>query len=66
MYQKPPDAVVLVMQAVLLLFGFPKKKQTWDEAKTLMGDTNFLNMCKNFDKDSLDNKTLAPLQVLTD
>merc|ERR1712166_627749 len=62
-YKTPPDAVVLVLNAVLLLFGYPKKKQNWDEAKTLMSDTNFLSMCKNYDKEALDDKLLKPLQV---
>jgi len=62
-YKTPPDAVVMVMSSVLVLFGHPKSKQNWDEAKALLGDTQFLKNCVKYDKDNIDAKTskmLAP------
>lgn len=57
-YTKPPDAVELVMNAVCLLF---KKKQSWDEGKRLLGDMNFLESCKTYDKDKIPKKTQREL-----
>jgi len=62
-YKTPPDAVVKVLNAVLLLFGYPKKKQNWDEAKGLMTDPNFLNRCKTYDKDNIGESTIGALKV---
>ena len=62
-YKTPPDAVVKVLNAVLLLFGYPKKKQNWDEAKVLMTDSNFLNRCKTYDKDNIGEAMINSLKV---
>jgi dynein heavy chain, axonemal len=53
-FAKPPELVSTVLCAVCLLF---KKKETWDEAKKLMGDSKFLDNLKEYDKDALTNDT---------
>ena len=64
-YKTPPEAVVKVMNAVLLLFGKPKKEQNWDEAKLLMGDMQFLENAKKYDKDNISSGILKSLKVFT-
>jgi dynein heavy chain, axonemal len=51
-FAKPPELVATVLCAVCLLF---RKKETWDEAKKLMGDSKFLENLKEYDKDALSN-----------
>lgn len=60
-FTKPPPLVEAVLLAVCLLLG---KKETWDEAKELMNDSNFLSMLKDYDKDGLavNTKLIAKLQ----
>merc|ERR1719163_2132240 len=53
-FAKPPALVETVLSAVCLLMG---KKETWDEAKKLMNDNNFLNNLKTYDKDALADNT---------
>ncbi|CAK4669134.1 unnamed protein product [Aphanomyces euteiches] len=61
-YSQPPEAVSLVMCAVMVLFGLPP---TWAQAKTKMNDVNFLQQIKTFDKDSIRDKTLVALKKYT-
>ncbi|KAE9225132.1 hypothetical protein PF004_g12006 [Phytophthora fragariae] len=57
-FAKPPEAVETVMNAVCLLFN---EKQSWDSAKKILGDVNFLDKLKNFDKDNIPAATLKKL-----
>ncbi|OQR83321.1 dynein heavy chain [Achlya hypogyna] len=61
-YSQPPEAVSLVMCAVMVLFGLTP---TWATAKVKMNDVNFLTQIKNFDKDSIRDKTIAALKKYT-
>merc|ERR1719428_2272359 len=49
-FAKPPALVEVVLSAVCLLMG---KKETWDDAKKIMNDSNFLQQLKTYDKDAL-------------
>ena len=53
-FAKPPALVETVLSAVCLLMG---KKETWDEAKKLMNDSNFLTSLREYDKDDLAGNT---------
>ncbi|CAK0841283.1 unnamed protein product [Prorocentrum cordatum] len=56
-FTKPPPLVETVLSAVCLLLG---AKETWEDAKKQMNDSNFLQNLKNYDKDSLaQNKKLT-------
>ncbi|KAF4677338.1 hypothetical protein FOZ62_026768, partial [Perkinsus olseni] len=61
-FTKPPALVEVVLKAVCLLLG---KKETWDDAKKVMGDMGFLQSLKSYDKDSLasNQKLTAKLQT---
>merc|ERR1712048_297996 len=60
-FAKPPPLVEVVLSAVCLLLG---AKESWDEAKKAMGDTQFIEKLKNYDKDALatNAKLTAKLQ----
>mmetsp|Transcript_1087 Transcript_1087/g.2652 ORF Transcript_1087/g.2652 Transcript_1087/m.2652 type:complete len:1151 (+) Transcript_1087:73-3525(+) len=49
-YASPPMLVKDVLCTVCAVFGF---KETWEEAKRLMGNTNFMDSLKHFDIVSL-------------
>merc|ERR1712139_647405 len=49
-FAKPPPLVETVLSAVCLLMG---KKETWDEAKKLMNQSDFLQSLREYDKDGL-------------
>jgi dynein heavy chain len=56
-FAKPPALVEFTLCAVCLLLG---AKETWDDAKKQMNDSNFLSNLKNYDKDALaGNKQLT-------
>jgi len=61
-FAKPPPLVETVLGAVCLLFG---KKETWDEAKKVMADEDFIKKMKGYDKDALasDIKLTKKLQT---
>ena len=56
---KPPDAVVMVMEAVCILLG---EKADWETAKKVMANAQFLKILKDFDKDNISPKTVQKLQ----
>lgn len=47
-YTKPPELVETVMQAIMILFNKPSD---WTNAKKVIGESNFLQQIKGFDKD---------------
>ncbi|DAZ98018.1 TPA: hypothetical protein N0F65_004508 [Lagenidium giganteum] len=57
-FAKPPEAVETVMNAVCLLLN---EKQSWDAAKKVLSDVNFLERLKSFDKDNITAPTLKKL-----
>ncbi|GIQ83153.1 dynein heavy chain, partial [Kipferlia bialata] len=58
-FKTPPAMVMTVMEAVCILLG---EKPTWDEAKKLMGNTQFLPNLEKYDKDHIPAKTLRKLR----
>ena len=61
-FTTPPLLVGVVMESVCLLLG---KKQTWADAKKVLGDLNFLDQLKNYDKDGLTAKIIKKLEKYT-
>ena len=59
-FAKPPPLVQTVLEAVCILKGV---KPTWDDAKKIMSDTNFLQSLETFDKDNILPKVLKSIQV---
>eukprot|EP01029_Cantina_marsupialis_P005823 TRINITY_DN1630_c1_g5_i3.p1 TRINITY_DN1630_c1_g5~~TRINITY_DN1630_c1_g5_i3.p1 ORF type:complete len:1943 (+),score=485.57 TRINITY_DN1630_c1_g5_i3:173-6001(+) len=58
-FSKPPQAVVTVMEAVLILLG---EKTDWDNAKKVMGDTNFIKRLQDFNRDKIPSSRLKKLK----
>lgn len=58
-FTKPPDLVMKVMEAVCLLKGV---KPTWEDAKKLLSQPNFLRSLETYDKDSIPPATIRKLQ----
>lgn len=61
-YAKPPVKVEKVMESVMVLL---KKEPTWTQSKKELGDPNFLDTLKNFDKNHIADKTLKKVAVYT-
>merc|ERR1712154_412463 len=61
-YTKPPPIVVSVMSAVMVLLN---EEPSWISAKKLLSDANFLLKLKEYDKDSISQKTLKQLKKYT-
>ena len=47
MFQKPPELVLTVMEAVCILFNI---RPDWGNAKQMLGDAGFLKSLITFDK----------------
>jgi len=62
-FTKPPELVLVVMNAVCLLFYRNKKKETWDDAKKMLNDINFLNKLFDYDTDSIPDNILSRLRA---
>jgi len=62
-FNKPPDMVMTVMEAVCILLG---TKPDWPSAKTLLGDQNFLKRLVEFDKDNIPESVLKKLKKYID
>lgn len=60
-FAKPPAAVESVMNAVCLLLN---EKQSWDAAKKVLSDVNFLERLKGFDKDNIPTAILKKLSTV--
>ncbi|KAF5308522.1 hypothetical protein FQR65_LT06187 [Abscondita terminalis] len=61
-YSKPPVKVEMVMEAVMIL---KQVEPTWTEAKKQLGDQNFLNNLREFDKNNISERTLKKIAVYT-
>ena len=57
-FNNPPSDVATVMNSVLVLL---EKEPTWANAKKELGDTNFVNKLKGYDKDNVKSSTLKKL-----
>ena len=60
-FTKPPPLVETVLQAVMILRG---QDPTWAEAKRQLGNTNFIDQLKTFDKDNMSDRTLGLLYLI--
>lgn len=58
-YTKPPAQVETVLQAVMILFNKPTD---WANAKKVLGESNFLQQIKGFDKDGVSPSTNAKIK----
>ncbi|CAB0007833.1 unnamed protein product [Nesidiocoris tenuis] len=61
-YGKPPYKVEMVMEAVCILRGI---EPVWAEAKKDLGDVNFLQKLRDFDKDHVTDRTLKRIALYT-
>jgi dynein heavy chain len=61
-FKTPPDAVVMVLEAVMIFFG---KKTDWGTAKKKISEANFLSQIKQFDKDEVSNAKLTKVKKYT-
>ncbi len=65
-FANPPEMVKFTLEAVAILFGVDKKaiaKDSWGEGKKLLGMSDFLDQCKNYDKDNIKKKIMK--EVMT-
>ena len=61
-FSTPPDAVVMVMAAVMILF---KGKQDWKSSKSKLSESTFLHQVKSYDKDNISNSMLNKIRKFT-
>ena len=57
-FAKPPPLVQTVMECVCLLLGQPV---SWDSAKKVLGDSQFMPKLLNYDKDNMDRKVVKKM-----
>lgn len=58
-FTNPPTAVRIVMEAVCVLLG---EKEAWDNAKKVLGRSDFLELLQNYDKDNIPESRLKKLR----
>jgi len=58
-FAKPPPMVQTTMEAVCILLGL---KPDWDTSKKLLGESDFMEQLKGYDKDNMDPKRIKLLQ----
>ncbi|XP_071788570.1 dynein axonemal heavy chain 6-like isoform X3 [Asterias amurensis] len=58
-FNKPPDMVLTVMEAICILLGV---KPDWPSAKGLLSDPNFLKRLMDYDKDNVPDSLLKKLK----
>lgn len=58
-FTNPPNAVRIVMEAVCTLLG---EKEQWDNAKKVLGRSDFMELLTGFDKDNIPEKRLKVLR----
>jgi len=63
-FTSPPELVGICLNAVCLLIYKDKKKETWEEAKKMLSNMNFLNMLLDFDSDNIPDKVLERLRTV--
>jgi dynein heavy chain, axonemal len=62
-FSKPPDAVLMVMEAICILF---KVKPDWDSSKKLLSDPQFMKKMQEYDKDNISESTTKKLRKYTE
>eukprot|EP00599_Poterioochromonas_sp_BG-1_P017876 CAMPEP_0173166600 /NCGR_PEP_ID=MMETSP1105-20130129/22117_1 /TAXON_ID=2985 /ORGANISM="Ochromonas sp., Strain BG-1" /LENGTH=3828 /DNA_ID=CAMNT_0014087887 /DNA_START=639 /DNA_END=12125 /DNA_ORIENTATION=- len=58
-FTNPPQAVRVVMEAVCVLLG---EKESWDNAKKLLGRSDFMDLLTGYDKDNIPESRLKKLR----
>ena len=61
-YTQPPDAVMMVLGAVMVLF---RQKADWPTAKKKISEANFLSQVKNYPKDDVTPEMLKKVRKYT-
>ncbi|KAK9890592.1 hypothetical protein WA026_011959 [Henosepilachna vigintioctopunctata] len=61
-YGKPPEKVQMVMEAVMILKGVDT---SWAESKRQLGEMNFLQSLKDFDKNHISDRTQKKIAQYT-
>ncbi|XP_051176804.1 dynein axonemal heavy chain 2 [Leptopilina boulardi] len=61
-FTRPPPKVEMVMEAIMVL---KNSEKSWAEAKRQLGDVNFLNTLRDFDKDHISDKILKTISRYT-
>jgi dynein heavy chain, axonemal len=62
-FTSPPPLVKTVMESVCIMFDM---KPDWDSSKKLLGDSQFLDKLKTYDKDNIDEKLLRKIKPYLD
>lgn len=62
-FQKPPELVRTVMEAVCILFGL---KPDWNTARSMLADTQFLKKLYEYEKDGVSEGMMKKLKVYID
>lgn len=58
-FSKPPDAVLMVMEAICILF---KVKPDWDSSKKLLSDPQFMKKMQEYEKENISENTTKKLR----
>ncbi|KAJ8670787.1 hypothetical protein QAD02_002046 [Eretmocerus hayati] len=61
-FTRPPAKVEMVMEAVMIL---KNSEPSWAESKRQLGDVNFINQLRDFDKDHISDRTLRTIGKYT-
>jgi hypothetical protein len=61
-YSSPPEPVMNVMEAVMIVFNQPPN---WATAKKELSNPNFLQKIKNYPKESIKDRTLKQIEKYT-
>ena len=59
-YKQPPEYVEKVMRAVMILLG---QEPSWSGAKRVMGQANFVEQLRGYDKDNIKSSILKKNQI---
>ncbi|KAJ3111652.1 Dynein heavy chain 6, axonemal [Phlyctochytrium bullatum] len=62
-FTKPPDLVLMVMEAVCTLF---KVKPDWESSKKLLGDPQLMKKMQEYDKDNIADAVIKKLKKYTE
>eukprot|EP00742_Colponemidia_sp_Colp-10_P013179 GILJ01014876.1.p1 GENE.GILJ01014876.1~~GILJ01014876.1.p1 ORF type:complete len:1504 (-),score=254.80 GILJ01014876.1:52-4527(-) len=62
-YASPPKKVAVIMDAVLVVLD---ESTGWDNARKVMGKTDFIQILRNFKADTVSEKTLRKLKKFTE
>jgi len=62
-YSSPPEPVMVVMEAVMIVLGV--SPPNWANAKKELSDPNFIGRIKNYDKENISNKILRAMEKYT-